>query len=61
MMKISIVISEHIDRQFREAVAKYKGLRKGNLSEAVEEALVCWIEYKARSMPVTSKKTEIEF
>lgn len=61
MVKINIVISEHIERQFREAVAKHKGLRKGNLSKAVEEALVNWIDYKAQSTPVRSKKTEIEF
>ena len=61
MVKMNIVISEPVERQFREAVARYKGLRKGNLSKAVEEALVNWIYYKARSMPVESKKTEIEF
>jgi len=32
-----------IDHKFREAVFKRKGMKKGNLTEALEEAMLMWI------------------
>jgi hypothetical protein len=43
MGKMSIVMSDKTERLFREAVAYYKGMKKGNISEALEEAVELWI------------------
>jgi hypothetical protein len=42
--KLNIVIDDNLDKQFREAIFKSKGLKKGVLTEAVEEAIKCWIK-----------------
>ena len=38
MGKFNVVLSDELESQFREAVAYYKGMKKGNLSKAMEEA-----------------------
>ncbi len=44
MARINLVISDELDEQFRNAVFKKMGLRKGALQKAAEEALKMWIE-----------------
>ena len=46
MAKIHLSIDDDLDDRFRMAVAKRKGMRKGNLAEAVEEAMKEWIKTK---------------
>ena len=46
MGKIHLSIDDDLDDRFRLAVAKRKGMRKGNLTEAVEEAMRQWIKSK---------------
>ena len=41
--KLTILIKDELDERFREAVFKRKGMRRGNLTQAVEEALEKWI------------------
>ncbi|MDG6223679.1 MAG: hypothetical protein IAX21_09395 [Candidatus Bathyarchaeota archaeon] len=43
MGKYNISVKDRLDRRFREEVFKRKGMKKGNLSEAIEEAMVMWI------------------
>jgi hypothetical protein len=43
LAKINLVISDHLDKKFREAVFKKYGLKRGNIKEATEEALWDWI------------------
>jgi hypothetical protein len=42
--KMTVVIEDDLDERFREAVFKSKGLHKGNITEAVEEAIELWIK-----------------
>lgn len=44
MGKVNLAIDDKIEQKFREAVAKKKGMRKGNLTEAVQEAMLLWIK-----------------
>jgi len=46
--KLTILLDEKLDQKFRETVFKVKGMRKGNLQEAVYEALEMWIDEKAK-------------
>ena len=46
MGKMNIVLSDEVEKKFRKAVFERKGMKKGNLSEALEEAIKDWIEYR---------------
>jgi len=43
MGKMNVVIADKTEDRFRKAIADTKGLRKGNISEALEEAIDLWI------------------
>jgi hypothetical protein len=45
--KLTVLIKDDLDKRFREAVFKKKGMHKGNIVEAVEEALNDWINKEA--------------
>lgn len=51
MGKINVVISDEVDAKFRRKVFEKKGMKKGNLTKAVEEAMILWI-----STPETKKR-----
>jgi hypothetical protein len=44
MGKLNLIISDEIDTKFRAEVFKRKGMKKGNLTDALEEALDLWIK-----------------
>jgi hypothetical protein len=44
MAKLTVLIKDELDEKFRDAVYKTKGMHKGNITEAIEEAIECWIE-----------------
>lgn len=50
--KLTVLIEDDLDERFRETVFKTKGMHRGNITEAIEEALEMWIrernEKKAR-------------
>ena len=41
--KLTVLIKDELDERFREAVFKSKGMHRGNITEAVEEAIELWI------------------
>jgi len=43
MGKLVITIPDELEQKFREAVYKCYGMKKGNLTKAVIEALKMWI------------------
>ncbi len=45
--KYTFVISDELDERFRKAVFEAKGMHKGNLTEAIEEAMKLWIKQEA--------------
>jgi Arc/MetJ-type ribon-helix-helix transcriptional regulator len=44
MGKMNIVLTDELEEKFRKTVYENKGYKKGNISEAIEEAVQCWIE-----------------
>lgn len=44
MGKMNIVLSDKREEEFRKAVFERKGMKKGNISEALEEAIDQWIK-----------------
>jgi hypothetical protein len=48
MAKLTVLIKDELDEKFRDAVYKTKGMHKGNITEAIEEAIECWIEKKEK-------------
>jgi hypothetical protein len=41
--KLTVNIDGKLDLKFRETVFKKKGMRKGNITNALEEAMLMWI------------------
>ncbi len=48
MGKMNIKLSDDTEERFRKAVSNSKGMRKGNISIAIEEAIDLWIEEQNR-------------
>ncbi len=46
MGKMNVVLSDEVEEKFRKAVFERKGMKKGNISEALEEAINEWIDYR---------------
>ena len=42
-VKINLTIDADLDKQFREAISKRYGFKKGNMQLALEEAIREWI------------------
>ena len=40
---MNVVLTDELEQKFRKAVFNCKGMKKGNISEAIEEALEMWI------------------
>jgi hypothetical protein len=55
---MNIAIKDETEERLRRAIADYRGLKKGNISNALEEAIVMWIDHVYRKM---SGKTEIKW
>jgi hypothetical protein len=44
MGKINLTINDELEREFREMAYKVKGMKKGFLTDATEEAIRVWLE-----------------
>jgi hypothetical protein len=54
--KINVKVKEEIDKKFREEVFKRKGMRKGNITEAIEEAMLLWINTSPKGNNIIKEK-----
>lgn len=55
MGKLNINVRKEVDDKFRKEVFNRKGLKKGNLKEAVEEAMILWIDTTATQRAIKAK------
>lgn len=47
--RIDIYLTEDQEKEFKEQVFRRKGMKKGNISAAVQEAIAMWIGAERRS------------
>ena len=48
MGRIDIILPDDLERRLRETIFRRKGMKKGNLKEALNEAIILWIERGTR-------------
>jgi len=46
--KLQVVLSDETEARLRDTIYKTKGMKKGNISEAIEEAIELWIQEQKR-------------
>ncbi|MBI3259247.1 MAG: hypothetical protein HYZ54_07230 [Ignavibacteriae bacterium] len=56
MGRIDVVLTDELERKFREEVVKRLGFKKGNISIAIEEAIKDWLNKKSGKMVIAGKK-----
>lgn len=56
MGAIKVILQDDLEEQFRTEVFKSKGMKKGNLTEAIEEAVSMWIKSQKTKRSETAKK-----
>ena len=56
MGAIKVILPDDIEEQFRTEVFKSKGMKKGNLTLAIEEAVKMWIESERKKRSNAAKK-----
>ena len=44
MGKLNIILDDTVEKNFRDAVYHKLGMKKGNISKALEEAIDLWIK-----------------
>jgi hypothetical protein len=45
MGKVNLTISDSLEKEFREVAYREKGMKKGFLTDATEEAIKVWLQY----------------
>lgn len=56
MGKVNLTINDELEEAFREAAYKVKGMKKGFLTEATEEAISVWLKYVQMNLNEETKK-----
>jgi len=42
--RVDIKLPDGLERKFREEIFRRKGMKKGNITESITEAIVLWME-----------------
>lgn len=56
MGRMQIVLSDDLEKAFRDEVFNRLGMKKGNMSLAIEEAIRLWIEIRKEKRSDAAKK-----
>lgn len=57
MGKLNVNVDDDIDEKFRNEVFKRKGMKKGNLTKAVQEAMLMWVATGSRKTHETQSES----
>ena len=49
MGAMKIILPDDLEKQFRDVIYRSKGMKHGNITKAIQEAIVLWIEKEGRS------------
>jgi len=60
MGRMDVIITDDLEMKFRQEVFKSIGMKKGNISLAIEEAIKMWIENRKEKRSEASKKAWIK-
>ena len=50
MGRLDLNIDDKLEEKFRDMVYRTKGMKKGNLTDSLEEAIDAWIEEEAQKL-----------
>lgn len=56
MGNIKVILPDELEKEFRDEIYKAKGMKKGNITLAIEEAVRMWIEYQRQERSEIAKK-----
>ena len=56
MGAIKVILSDDLEEKFRNEVFKSKGMKKGNITLAIEEAVSAWIDAQQQKISNAAKK-----
>ena len=56
MGAIKVILQDDLEEKFRTEVFKSKGMKKGNLTIAIEEAITSWIDSQQKKRSNAAKK-----
>lgn len=56
MGAIKVILSDELEQKFRDEVFKSKGMKKGNITIAIEEAINMWINVQQEKRSGAAKK-----
>ena len=56
MGSIKVILSDELEEEFRGEVFKSKGMKKGNLTLSIEEAIRSWIKLQRKKRSEVAKK-----
>ena len=56
MGAIKVILPDDLEEKFRNEVFKSKGMKKGNITRAIEEAVTSWIDAQKEKRSDAAKK-----
>ena len=56
MGNIKIILPDDLEEEFRQEIFKSKGMKKGNITEAVQEAIKLWMDAERKRRSEIAKK-----
>jgi hypothetical protein len=56
MGRIDVILDDILEKEFREEVFKSKGMKRGNITKAIHEAIIQWINNERKKRSEAAKK-----
>lgn len=56
MGNIKVIMPDELEKEFRDEVFKWRGMKKGNITLAIQEAIRMWIDAQREKRSDIAKK-----